>query len=130
MPRCTVVVPVRSSGEDMVFGGRPSLGVALIFATFGFGADRFYVGQLGGGIALLILYLTGFGAIIGIPIEWLSSLSLVFAILTNRNTAFMYGNNVVFQPSSAFDKVIASLWIVLMISFIVLFAVVVSLPRR
>lgn len=115
-----------SPTPDMVWGGRPSLGVALIFATFGFGADRFYVGQVGGGIALLVAYLTVFGSAIAIPIEWLSSVSLVTAILMNRRTAFMYGRTVEFDQPTMFDKIIAVLWIVMMLTFLVLFVVAVT----
>lgn len=108
---------------------RPSLGVTLLFATFGFGADRFYVGQVGAGIALLIAYLTLFGLIIGIPIEFLSQISLVFAILGNRQTAFMYGPSVVFDPPGLFDKVFAVLWILLVLFFIALLITGITLTR-
>lgn len=93
--------------------GRPSLGITLLFATFGFGADRFYVAQPVLGVVLLISYLTIFGSIVAVPVEWLSSLSLVFAILGNRRMAFMYGNDVMFEYPTMFDKVIAILWILL-----------------
>lgn len=101
-------------------GYRPSLGITLLLATFGFGADRFYVGQVGAGVALLIAYLTVFGLIIAAPVQFLSQISLVFAILGNRQTAFMYGPNIVFEQSSMFDKVLAVLWILLMLFLIIL----------
>lgn len=101
----------------------PSMGLTLVFATLGFGADRFYVGEVGLGIALLIMYLSVFGAIIGIPVSWLSSLSLVIAILTGRNTAFMYSRSTVFAPANSFDKIMAILWIVFTITMIILFSI-------
>jgi TM2 domain-containing membrane protein YozV len=120
MPKTVRLSQCQSPSEEMVWGGRPSLGVALIFSTFGFGSDRFYVGQVGAGIALLIAYLTVFGAAVAVPIQWLSGLSLVFAILGNRTTAFMYGNMVFFDPPTTFDKVLAVIWILLMVFFIIL----------
>lgn len=118
--RCTVTT---TAAEDAVWGGRPSMGITLLFATFGFGADRFYVGQIGAGIALLIAYLTVFGAAVGVPVEWLSSLSLVIAILMGKNRAFMYGGCVVFAEPNMFDKVMAALWLLLMLFFLILFIV-------
>lgn len=106
--------------EEAVWGCRPSLGITLLFATFGFGADRFYVGQAGLGIGLLVAYLTIFGLIVALPIQFLSQLSLVFAILLNKQTAFMYGTYVIFDPPSIVDKVIAALWVLLMLFFIIL----------
>lgn len=97
---------------------RPSAGIALMFATIGFGIDRFYVGQAGVGIALLIGYLTIFGTIVAIPVEWLSALSLVIAIFSNRVTAFMYGGEIVFEPPTVFDKIIAVVWIILWLAVI------------
>lgn len=111
------------------YGYRPSLGITLLFATFGFGADRFYVGQVGAGIALLIAYLTVFGLAIGVPVEWLSQLSLIFAILGNRQTAFMYGQNVVFDPPGTFDKILAALWILMYVFFIALIITATTLTR-
>lgn len=110
---------VRLTHEERVLVcNRPSLGLTLIFATFGFGTDRFYVGQVGVGIALLIGYLTGLGAIVAIPVEWLSALSLVVAILSGRTRAFMYGDGVMFEKPTLFDRVIAVLWILLLVLFL------------
>ncbi len=120
----------KTPDEIMVYGGKPSLGVALIFSLFGFGTDRFYVGQVGAGIALLIAYLTVFGTIVAVPVEFLSGLSLVFAILGNRNYAFMYGTTVVFEFPTTFDKVLAVIWIFLMAFFLVLVPCAAAVTHR
>jgi TM2 domain-containing membrane protein YozV len=106
--------------DESVWGCRPSLGITLLFATFGFGADRFYVGQAGLGIGLLVAYLTVFGLIVALPVQFLSQLSLVFAILLNKQTAFMYGSYVIFDVPTIVDKVIAALWLLLMVFFFIL----------
>ena len=107
-----------SCNGDMYWGGRPTACVALIFATFGFGTDRFYVGQAPLGVALLISYLLVFGMLVGIPVSLLSAFSLVVMILSDRQTAFMYGRYVIFERPTITDKVVAVLWISLMIFLI------------
>lgn len=97
------------------------MGVALLFATFGFGADRFYVGQVGVGMGLLIAYLSVFGVAVAGPVQLLSSISLVMSILFNHRTAFMYGSETFFEESSVFDKVIAAVWIFTVLASIALF---------
>lgn len=93
-------------------GGLPSLGVALLFATFGFGTDRFYVGQFGLGTILLVSYVVVIGLIIALPIQILTQISLMIAIFSGKQTAFMYGEGVVFAPPTLFDKTIAVIWLI------------------
>ena len=63
----------------------PSQGIALLLAYFLgiFGADKFYLGLTGQGIAMLILTLTLVGLIVTVPWTYLSSLFLVISILWN-----------------------------------------------
>lgn len=103
----------KTSACEVTPCGAPSLGITLLFATLGFGADRFYVGQTNLGIALLICFLTVFGLMLAVPITLLSQLSLVMAILTGSRRAFMYGSCVTFAAPTGFDRVLAVLWLVL-----------------
>lgn len=98
----------------------PSLGMTLVMSILMFGIDRFYVGQIGIGVALLIGCLTVLGLVVVIPIQIIAQLSLVMAILTNRRTAFMYGCNIIFDPPTVVDKIIAICWLTVIIVGIVL----------
>lgn len=108
--------PVRS--EKTYFcpeaAGGPSLGLTLVLSVFMFGLDRFYVGQIGTGIALLIGSISIIGLIVVIPVYIIAQISLIMAILTNRTCAFTYGD-VVFEPPNIVDKIIAVSWLTLMI---------------
>lgn len=118
------------SDEISMIPYRPSLGIALLFSTIGFGIDRFYVGQIGIGIVLLISYITIFGLVVAVPVEFLSQLSIVMAIFAGRQYAFMYGENVEFAKPSMFDRVIAVLWLLTMLTFVSLVVVGIAMVDR
>lgn len=103
-----------------------SQGTALILAFLGFGLDRFYVGQVGFGVALLLGYITVIGMIVAVPVEVISQISLVISILAGSSRPFMY--DCVFAPPCMFDKVIAVLWIAVILLITILCAVLV--PRH
>jgi TM2 domain-containing membrane protein YozV len=94
--------------------------MTLVFATFGFGTDRFYVGQTGLGIGLLVSYISVFGLIVAFPISMISCLSLLIAIFGGYRTVFMYGQHVVFDAVSTLDKILAVVWVFLAFFFILL----------
>lgn len=103
----------------------PSLGMTLVFSILGFGTDRFYVGQTGLGIAFMAGYLSIIGLVVVIPAQIIAQISLLLAIFTNRNTSFMYGSNVVFEPPGVVDKIIAITWVVIIAIAIIVSAVVI-----
>lgn len=109
-------ITTSSSNTNKWCNKKPSLGLALILACLGFGADRFYVGQMGLGIVLLISYITVFGLIIALPYQFITMISLVIAIFSNRTSAFMYGCHIEFEPPELLDKVIAVVWILVILA--------------
>ncbi len=130
-PRCTfpvdspcTVVPVgtscKSSNGKVTTCHNPSLGMTLVLSVFMFGLDRFYVGQIGVGVAFLIGCLSVIGLIIVVPIQIISQIALVMSILSNKQTCFMYGCNVIFDPPTIVDKILAILWLTLVIVGVIL----------
>lgn len=85
----------------------PSSGMTLILSLLLFGLDRFYVGQIGIGVAFLIGTLSGIGLVVVVPVQLIAAISLIMTILGNKRTSFMYGCNVIFDPPSIVDKIIA-----------------------
>jgi TM2 domain-containing membrane protein YozV len=95
----------------------PSQGIALVLAyLFGiFGADKFYVGLTGQGIAMVVLTCTIIGLFATIPWAYLSCLFLVIGILWNGKP-MLYPDNIKWAPLTDTDRTIA--WIVIAISVI------------
>jgi len=91
---------------------KPRKGVATILAGIpilgAFGADKYYVGATGLGIAMTISSILIIGLIWTIPYAGLSTLALVLAILFGM-TPFLYPK-VDWAPTTKTDKIIA--WIV------------------
>lgn len=102
----------------------PSQGIALLLAYFLgiFGADKFYLGLTGQGIAMLILTLTLVGLIVTVPWTYLSSLFLVISILWNSKP-MLYSSSIKWAPVTRTDKIIA--WIILGLTFIGILAPIV-----
>lgn len=90
---------------------QPSQGITLLLASlFGiFGADKFYLGLKGQGIAMLVLTLTMFGLLVTIPWAYFSCLFLVIAILWNGKP-MLYPSDIKWAPLTNTDRIIA--WIV------------------
>lgn len=91
-----------------------SPGLTLVLSAFLFGIDRFYVGQVGWGIALLLGTISIVGLIIVIPIYFITQIALVVMILTGRTYCFAYGSGVVFQKPTIVDKAIALIFLVIL----------------
>lgn len=96
---------------------QPSQGIALILAyLFGiFGADKFYVGLTGQGIAMIVLTFTILGLFVSIPWAYLSGLFLVISILW-KGTPMLYPSNIKWAPLTSTDTIIA--WIIVGITVI------------
>jgi len=95
----------------------PSQGITLLLTYFLgiFGADKFYLGLTGQGIAMLLLTLTLFGLVITIPWTYLSCLFLVISILWNGKP-MLYPSNIQWAPLTNTDKTIT--WIIVGVTFI------------
>jgi len=87
-----------------------SKGTAVVLAGIGgvFGADKFYVGATGAGVAQLLLTLTFFGLLISGPWAFISTLTLVLMVLMGSKT-FLYPK-VDWAPTTKNDTIIA--WVV------------------
>jgi TM2 domain-containing membrane protein YozV len=90
---------------------QPSQGITLLLASlFGiFGADKFYLGLTGQGIAMIVLTLTIIGLAVTVPWAYLSCLFLVIAILWNGKP-MLYPSDIKWAPLTNTDRIIA--WIV------------------
>jgi len=98
----------------------PSQGIALLLASILgiFGADKFYLGLFGQGIAMLLLSLTFIGLLITIPWAYICTLFLVISILWNSKP-IIYPDSIKWAPITNMDKIIA--WFItcfLLLSFI------------
>lgn len=91
----------------------PSQGIAAILAAFpltgAFGADKYYVGLTNLGIIQTILALTVVGLSISVPWAWLSTVLLVFAILS-RGVPKIFYPGVDWAPTTTFDNAVA--WVI------------------
>jgi TM2 domain-containing membrane protein YozV len=104
---------------------KPNLGLTLILSIIGFGADRFYVGQVGLGIALLFAYISVVGLIIAIPVQIISQVMLIYSILTDKTTVPLYGCTE-FETPCIFDKIVAIIYFLFIIIVFVACIVVAS----
>jgi TM2 domain-containing membrane protein YozV len=95
----------------------PSQGIALILGyLFGiFGADKFYVGLTGQGIAMVVLTCTIIGLFATIPWAYLSCLFLVIGILW-KGKPMLYPDNIKWAPVTQTDTTIA--WVIVAITVI------------
>lgn len=83
---------------------------AILAALLGpFGADKFYVGATSTGVIQLILTLTVIGSFVSIPWAFLSTLTLVLAVILGSST-FLYPT-VNWSPTTQNDKIIG--WIII-----------------
>jgi|SRR6185437_6793664 len=103
----TVKTVCPNPSESLMTCYAPSSGMTLLLSLLLFGLDRFYVGQIGVGVAFLIGTLSGIGLVVVIPVQFIAAISLIMTILGNKRTSFMYGCSVVFEPPTIVDKIIA-----------------------
>src|SRR5690348_6277753 len=75
--------------ESLITCYAPSSGMTLLLSLLLFGLDRFYVGQIGVGVAFLIGTLSGIGLVVVIPVQFIAAISLIMTILGNKRTSFM-----------------------------------------
>lgn len=98
--------------------GGISPGLTLVLTAFLFGIDRFYVGQTGWGLAFLLGTISIIGLIIVLPVYFITQMSLIVMILTNRTYCFAYGSGVVFEKPTFVDKVIAMIFLVIIFAML------------